>query len=185
MTSNCRANWNNFSSRLSARVYCSSKIYISSSWNHSCVFFFPFLTFFPLCRACRCGHPHFTPFSRCFITPAAPGCCDCLCVAMETETHFWSRWVFRRFLSWQLFLFRPSQGPVGCHWRMWAMTTSGVVVMNLPPTSSSFPPVSFEWECVSVLPDTHFADISPLVLRYWAVSLCPTHWSREHLWESS
>lgn len=100
---------------------------------------------FSFCRECRWHHLLPAPFSRCFITPGAPGCRSCRCVAMETETHFWSRWVFRRFLFWQLSVFRPSSAPVGFHWVIWAVTSSGVVVMNLPPTPLLHPCAA---ECV-------------------------------------
>ena len=63
------------------------------------------------------------------------------------ETHFCARWVFRHFLFWQLFLSRPSLAPVGCRWVMWALTSSGVVVMNLPPP----PPFLCIWACVCVV----------------------------------
>lgn len=128
------------------------------------------LFFCTFSRKCQCHHPLPDPFSLCFITPGAPGCCSCRCVAMETETHFWWRWVFRQFIFWQLSVFRPSSAPFGCHWVMWAMTSSGVVVMNLPllPTSADV--------CVSLCD-------SLSVLRCWAVTVRPFSWNREPLWE--
>lgn len=105
---------------------------------------------FSFCRECRWHHLLPAPFSHCFITPGAPGCRSCRCVAMETETHFWSRWVFWRFLFWQLSVFRPSSAPVGFHWVIWAVTSSGVVVMNLPPTPLPAPPSLCSRVCLRV-----------------------------------
>lgn len=105
---------------------------------------------FSFCRECRWHHLLPAPFSHCFITPGAPGCHSCRCVAMETETHFWSRWVFWRFLFWQLSVFRPSLAPVGFHWVIWAVTSSGVVVMNLPPTPLPAPPSLCSRVCLRV-----------------------------------
>lgn len=105
---------------------------------------------FSFCRECQWHHLLPAPFSHCFITPGAPGCRSCRCVAMETETHFWSRWVFWRFLFWQLSVFRPSSAPVGFHWVIWAVTSSGVVVMNLPPTPLPAPPSLCSRVCLRV-----------------------------------
>lgn len=93
----------------------------------------------PCCRACHHHYLLSAPFSLCFITPGPPGCSSCWRVAMETETHFWSWWVFQRFISWQLLRCSVHlQAPCRPHvWVMWAMTSSGLVVMNVPPLHES------------------------------------------------
>lgn len=144
------------------------------SINSCCVL----LIFFPFFRKCHCDHPLFASVALCFITFGAPGCCNCQCVAMETETHFWSRWVFWRFLFWQFSLLCSSMALVS--WMRWAVTSSGVIVMNLPP-----PPAV----CVCIWENELKSGAEPItihlsVLRCWTVSLCPVSWSRKHLWES-
>lgn len=83
------------------------------------------------------------------------------------------------FFFWQLSVFGPSWTPIGCHWVMWPVTSSGVVVMNLLPSPLPF---MCWWICVSV----HMCETGNYlsVLRYWAISVCLHGWSREHLWES-
>lgn len=142
---NKRANGRTSRNSFPGQPLCHSTTHAHSSTSFILALFLKIFVLFSLllfsfCRECQRHHLLPAPFSLCFITPGAPGCCICRCVAMETETHFWSRWVFRRFFFfWQLSVFGPSWTPIGCHWVMWPMTSSGVVVMNLPPPPLSLP----------------------------------------------
>lgn len=162
MTSNCRANWNNFSSLLSARVYCSSKIYISCSWNHSCVFFFLSSLFSPFVESVAVATPTSLP-SLAALLLLVPLVAAIVCVLLWRQKH-----ISDRGESSGVFFLDSFSCSV--HLRACRLPLKDVGHDNLwgccNESAPSFPPVSFEWECVSMLPDTHFADISPLVLRY-------------------
>lgn len=77
----------------------------------------------------------------------------------------------RVFFFWQLSVFRPSSA------RLLPLSDVGRDIL-WGCCNESPPPLPSPCVCVTVLLNYLF------VLRYWAVSVCPFGWSREHLWES-